>query len=25
VEGIVTTDDGYFNPVVELMMQQSYA
>jgi beta-lysine 5,6-aminomutase alpha subunit len=25
IEGIVTTEDGYFNPVVTLMRQESYA
>jgi beta-lysine 5,6-aminomutase alpha subunit len=25
IDGIVTTDDGYLNPVVELMLQESYA
>ena len=25
IEGIITTEEGYFNPVVELMRQESYA
>ncbi len=25
IEGIVSTEEGYFNPIVELMLQESYA